>query len=135
MELIKINENSWHYKIVRWTRTYDMPDNICDYRKTLIASIVAFIGIGVVESLTVGACAFLLSNLVFGLMTLISLGPDYFFPEAIIPGAAVLVFGGVLFYPLYREEYVRGSKPKDDGVIRKAYLSWKEKYCAPVTYE
>ncbi len=131
MEPIKIDKNSWHFKIV--TLVDDDPKDICAYRRAFIIAsfVISILGF----LLIVGG--WIVVNMILGLIFSILYGA-WILTEAAIVGFICLVsFGTFLGVPGVYSWYKRRKMDRDEGpgVVTLAYRSWKEKHCAPVIIE
>ena len=84
MESIKIDTNSWHYKLLSFFDGSVSADDICEYRTNLIKAILACAIVTFLGSCAVWAVSVILVFFVFGLMTLFTLGVDWLKPESFV---------------------------------------------------
>ena len=128
MEAIKIDKNSWHYKIAKIVADY--PNDICAYRTAflkasfslLIRAILAFGALTLIVHAVIGFAFALFYG--FGILSEIS-------AAGLISIVVVLLFSALVAFSMWRHNK-RDQKP---SVVTQAYRSWKEKHCAPVIIE
>ncbi len=132
MEAIKIDKNSWHYKIAKIVADY--PNDICAYRTAfmkasfllLIRAILAFGALTLIVHAVIGFAFALFYG--YGILT-----------ELSIFGLIVIVSFLLLFVlvslSMWRSKVRRARGNQGPSVVTQAYRSWKEKHCAPVIIE
>ena len=144
MRSLKFNTNSLHYKIANiggYYRHYDTDDNevtdICYYTKKVM------IGLFIITIMTalIGVVCWLLINFSFGVIFSIWTGSWLMNPagEAVLIMSSILITSAILYFGIGKlGQWVRGkiedSKDKPDGFVHNAYKSWKEKFCAKITF-
>lgn len=136
MEPIKIDRNSWHFKIVTWL-VDDDPKDICTYRRTFIITSFVISILGFLLIVSGWAVVNMIVNMILGLIFSILYGA-WILTEAAIVGFICLVsFGTFLGVRGVYSWYKRRKMDRDEGpgVVTLAYRSWKEKHCAPVIIE
>lgn len=129
MEAIKINRNSWHFKIVKMTN--DFPEDICEYRRSFLSScfLLAFVGC------LSGVGLWVMSNMVIGFIFALLYGAWILNDVAIIGSIAILSFGVIFGAPVlwtYIKRLRVDKGKKQPGPVTLAYRSWKEKHCVKV---
>ena len=127
MNTIKLNRNSWHYRLYEcYANKYFEPNDICVYTKNVIlgAITVFFItAIAVVASIAVG------DFLLWSYFNLFVGSVDMETPAAIFlmfAAFAILIFGIDTF-----QDYSKFH----DNFVTSAYRSYKDKYCVKVEVE
>ncbi len=131
MEPIKIDRNSWHFKIV--TLVDDYPKDICAYRRAFIIAsfVISILGFLLIVGILLG---FIAVNMILGL---IFSEPGILTEVAIVGFICLVSFGTFLGVPGVYSWYKRRKMDRGEGpgVVTLAYRSWKEKHCAPVIIE
>ena len=134
MESIKIDVNSWHYKLIKSINGYVDAYDICEYRSKLIKAVFAGVLISFLLIFLVVGVSFSLITFILGIFTIFTLGFDHLVPEQ-IGSFIVLFFICAIGLHAYRKQKSRQHyRERKLGTIKKMYLSWKEKHCAPVKF-
>jgi hypothetical protein len=143
-----INRNSWHYRLVRKTRSrYEsIPNDICRYMYMralvgalaftfLIVTSVSFVASFVITILGIPVLA--LVNYFHPFLST-SVTNSQQFNTAIIMGTSAyattaIMFGGRAIYHLVKK-YRKPSYTKPDGLLKTYYKSWRDKTCIKLTF-
>ena len=132
MNTIKLNRNSWHYKLVNLLTSYldtDHPD-ICGYRSALLMSFVWILLILICATLTMDVVCDTLIGLSFSLFYgqwMLSV-----MAQVTIMMAMAIIAGAFSVYMLRWLSTKRTSPKADPGFVRQAFRSWKDKYCSRI---
>lgn len=134
---MKLNKNSWHYRLASKyifdDTSYWGDDNICDYTKSVIrgafiAVVLTFVG------------SFLLAAPLgdfFAWVTFTMLYGYHGYPTntgiLILVYLSVIVILGIAFCVSYlTEKFI--TKNHDDSFIQVAYESWRKKFCHKIDW-
>jgi hypothetical protein len=132
-------KNSWHYliahKIAGYSPYDDAGKNICTYTKYVIGGIIALSVIGA----GIAAAGFLFFNLIFGIIFSLIYGAWIMTPIAeatLIMGTIIGTFLALLkLFKMRRERLMSTeNRNRQDGFVKHAYKSWKEKFCLRIEF-
>lgn len=133
MKTLKLNKDSWHYKLAM---QYDrhVPDNtdICSYTRLLFAAMSLMAFAITILTLLAGTILFTIGGwfaYLFGFPLHGAVVPFTF-----IYGGATIVIGIVAAKAHY-DEHKYDKPKKEPGFVRTAYRSWKDKFCVKVEFE
>ena len=135
MEKIKINRDSWHYKIADAFDTAYKCDDICSYNRKIIKNLIAFailatLGIAVLASIS-QALVGLVFALIYGLDILTPWSEAVLIVVSVFLGSLSVVMVGNSIADYF---YYRKQEKKKDMFLSEAYRAFKEKYCARIEY-
>lgn len=130
---MKINRNSWHYRLMLRERKSEfmMPDDLCGYWSYLMLLLAMY----------AVACVFYISITIFVLGILYIVGFIMYFSVVeyatefifyfVLPVVAFLL---VIFGIKVTPTVVLDRGVSTSGLVKERYRSWKENYCAKVEY-
>lgn len=129
---MKINKKSWHYHIAKTYTMFDPYDrkDICSYTRSVIHGVVNIICIIAMTAL-VSYSMFVLPIIwsITGFDS--SIKQDGFFVLGFVLWSATLaafILAGISLFLENREK-------QPDNFIKKAYSSWKNKFCLKIDYD
>lgn len=134
MESIKIDVNSWHYKLIRTMNGYVDAYDICEYRSKLVKALFASALVICMLILLGIAASFIVINTVLGIFTVFTLGFANLGINHIGSFAILFFIGIIAFYEHLKKKSRSYTKERKPGAIKKMYISWKEKHCSPVEF-
>ena len=139
MEAIKIDRNSWHYKIAKLR--YE-PTNICDYRMAVIGGVLSFIAVNFIILAGIYAASFCVVHYILSVLWLINY---HYWPHSHADFALFVVASTIIIVVLIATIVIflhkklcavrnthRTARP---SIVKVMYLSWKEKHCSRVEFE
>jgi len=151
MNAFKISHNSWHFKLIKWSKLspwtnfgdyatrFDiemfykyLPEDFCTYWKMFLFGILKIL---FHTALAVGIITLIGFTFFVSISTLINDPVSFFIGLGIIT-----VPLGFLMFVAFLINYIdrtrgRNMKFKEDGLIVTRYKSFKEKYCPMVQYD
>lgn len=129
-----IDKNSWHYRMMNKCNSDSLwrCHDICAYVRAVMLTIVllAFITttVGGFIALTVGdTIAWIAACISLGAFVEFGIGPG------IILVLTILITCLVGCYQF--DEWRKRRSYADPGAVKLAYMSWKDKYCAKITFD
>jgi hypothetical protein len=127
-----INRSSWHYRFLAFTGTicYNEPKDFCSYWRT-------FLFRGFFTLLFVSLILFLLFGFYFIHPWQVVASHQLLALASLVTIIALFgTIGGIWFLVDWYNEYRRKNYvEKEPGLIKTAYLSWKDKYCPKMEYK
>lgn len=138
MKTLKLNKNSWHYKMVhRHDRFFDEYDlDICSYMRKVIYGVFMYILATLIVTFAATAGSILIIETILSIAFGIYYGMDLF--SEIGAAGILLLFVGVIAYMVFSTIKMLTNRVdtaiKHDGFVKNAYKSYKEKFCARVEF-
>lgn len=144
MKSLNFKQSSWHYKLAESVGYFpDMTDDgkevgdICKYTRAILVACLA----GLVCAAVFAGVSFLVIEVIFGLAFSWWYGVwlmSYWGEVTLVVAVAVGVAGTPVYAGIKIAEWIKRRKwvneDKPDGFVKHAYKSWKEKYCARITF-
>lgn len=129
-----IDKNSWHYRMMNRYNSDSLwrCHDICAYVRAVIFTIILLVFvatmIGGFIALTVGdSLAWIAACISLGTFVDIGIGPSIV--------VAIITLIAILSGCYYFDEWRKRRTYADPGAVKLAYLSWKDKYCAKITFD
>lgn len=134
MESVKIDVNSWHYKLIRSMDGYVDAYDICEYRSKLVKALFVSALVICMLILLGIAASFIVINAILGVLTVFTLGFANLGANHIASFGLSSFFCFIVFYEHLKKKSRSYTKERKPGAIKKMYISWKEKHCSPVVF-
>lgn len=129
-----IDKNSWHYRMMNKCNSDSLwrCHDICAYVRAVMLTIVllAFITttVGGFIALTIGdTIAWIAACISLGMFVPIGIGPGII----VVATSFILLLAACYHIDMWRKNRMYA----DPGAVKLAYLSWKDKYCAKITFD
>lgn len=129
-----IDKNSWHYKTMLKFNSYSLwrCQDICAYVRAVLITILllgltaATIG-GFIALVFGDTIAWVAACFMMGTIVDVGIGPIVLM---------LLTSISVIFVGYYRvDTWMKDRSYDDPGAVKLAYMSWKDKYCAKITFD
>jgi hypothetical protein len=140
MKSLTFNRKSWHFEFAEaggyWPDKDDDGNyvgDICEYTKAIFKFLLVFvfccIGFYLLVTPFVHAFLGIVFSLMYGTLIMTELG---FIGCILAASLAITSIAYVIIIYVTERKYKVSTKP--DGFIKHAFKSWKEKYCARITF-
>lgn len=138
MKSLKFNRKSWHYELAKHGGYDDSyKSDICEYTKAILKGIFSlFILLSAFALIT-----FVVIDMAFGIVFSIISGM-WLMGVAGMTGIVILVLGSFVFSLFAISEYIGNwnagrrykASGQPDSFVTHAYKSWKNRFCAKITF-
>lgn len=131
MKEFKFSRKSWHYRLANFgsDRVW-RDDDICNYIRSVIAGAILFVGMLIMLFLLGTLAIFSVYNAIEWLFFGGELLPPTILFFGVVGGLG-LIAACAIFLDWRRTHHVE----KEPGFVGLAYRSWKNKFCAKVSFE